>query len=77
MTGPARPGRETRTEVRVARVLTVGRLGDDDEAREAEAASSPGQRLDQLEQLRRTTAEGLGHAYPERLSRVLDVAEGQ
>jgi len=76
MTEPTKPGRNTRTDMRVVRVLTVGRLGDDDDALAVEAALSPEQRLDQLEQLRRTTAEGLGYVYPERLSRVLEVAEG-
>lgn len=70
-----RPGvSESDTGIRVVRVLTVGRLGDD---REEEAPeSTPEQRLDQLERLRRQTAKAMGYAYPERLQRVLEVAEG-
>lgn len=64
------------SEIRVTRILTVGRLGDEDRDTEADATVSAAQRLDQLERLRRSTAEGLGHAYPQRLSRVLEVAEG-
>lgn len=61
-------------QVRVERVLTVGRLGDDKEGDAPESTAA--ERLDQLEQLRRQTAEALGYAYPERLQRVLEVAEG-
>jgi len=63
-------------EVRVARVLSVGKLGDEEEAQQTDGAASGEDRLDQLEYLRRSTAEGLGYAYPQRLSRVLEVAEG-
>ena len=69
---PERPLPAT-AEVRVARALTVGRLGDD---RDDDApVSTPAERLDQLEQLRQQTAEALGYAYPERLQRVLEVDE--
>jgi hypothetical protein len=65
---------ESETGIRVVRVLRVGQLGDD---READAPkSTPEQRLDQLERLRRQTAKAIGYAYPERLQRVLEVAEG-
>jgi hypothetical protein len=64
---------ESGTEIRVTRVLTVGRLGDE---REEEApGSTPEQRLDQLERLRRQTAKAMGYAYPERLQRVLEVVQ--
>lgn|GEM_PF-3156202 len=68
------PHEATADDVRVVRVLSVGRLGDE---REAETpASTPEQRLDRLECLRRQTAKAMGYAYPERLQRVLEIAEG-
>lgn len=57
-------------EVRIVRVLTIGRLGDGQGA--AAPESTPAQRLDQLERLRRQTAKAMGHAYQERLQRVMD-----
>ncbi len=60
-------------EIRVARVLLIGRLGDEDEAMEAEATGL--ERIERLDALRRQTAQDLGYAYPERLQRVLEVAE--
>ena len=60
-------------EIRVARVLTISRIGDDDEAMYAEATGN--ERIECLDALRRQTAKDLGYVYPERLQRVLEVAE--
>lgn len=61
-------------EQKISRVLSVSTFEDRERGVDLTRDASPAERLAMLERLRQDTAKLLGHEYPSRIQRILEVA---